>query len=86
MLGISGRHPILPLPEGDQIVLSHQPSYPLTIDQHTAMAQLGGDAAVPLVPPMLEVNPLDGVPQFHLFFVGFDFHKVPVKTHSANTR
>jgi hypothetical protein len=64
----------------------HQPSHTLTIDQQAAMAQFGGDAAVALVPPVLEVNPLDGVAQFHLFFVGFNFHQVPVKTHSADAR
>ena len=40
----------------------------------------------PIVPPMLEVNPLDAVAQFHLFRVGFDFHQMPVKSRPADTR
>jgi hypothetical protein len=58
----------------------------LAVDQHAAMAQLGGDAAAPIVPPVLQVNPLNGVAQFHLFFVGFNFHQVPVKPRSADAR
>jgi hypothetical protein len=50
------------------------------------MAQFGGDTAVPIVPPMLEVNPLDGIAQFHLFLVGCDFHQMPVKSRPADTR
>jgi len=86
VLGIGGLHHILPLADGDQVVLLHQPSHTLTIDQHTAMAQLGGDAAVAIVPPVLEVNPLDGVAQFHLFFIRFDFHPMPVEPRSADAR
>src|SRR5262249_32658569 len=52
----------------------------------TAMAQLGGDAAVAIVPPGLEGKPLDGGAQFHLFFIRVDFHPMPVEPRSANAR
>jgi hypothetical protein len=80
---IRGHH-VLAWADGDQIVLAHQPSHALAIHQHAAIPQFDRDAAVSIVPPVLQVNPLDGVTQFHLLFVRFDLHQMPVKSCSAD--
>jgi len=48
------------------------------------MPQFRGDPAIAIVPPVLQINPLNGVAQFHLFRVGLDFHQMPVKPRSAD--